>query len=257
MSGQTLHVLCAGAVQGIVKALTPRFQQESGATLSVRFGAVGALKEMLLGGDPCDVLIVTDAMVSSLQASGELEPPATAVSTTTNAQASAPATGYAFGKVRTGVAVPRSRTGGGPAITSSALLKQALESASGIYCPDPTRSTAGIHFASVLKRLGIDDAVASRLHTYPNGATAMAALADAGPDAIGCTQITEIKYTPGIDLIGPLPAEFELATVYAAAVTERSAHPELARRFASLLAAPETITMRLEGGFELDRPPTT
>ena len=30
-------------------------------------------------------------------------------------------------------------------------------------------------------------------------------------NAIGCTQITEIKYTPGVALVGPLPVEFELS----------------------------------------------
>ena len=39
----------------------------------------------------------------------------------------------------------------------------------------------------------------------------MAAMAkDTGAHVIGCTQVTEIKYTAGIDLVGLLPQEFEL-----------------------------------------------
>jgi molybdate transport system substrate-binding protein len=230
---ETLNILCAGAVQGIVKALQGRFADETGATMHTKFGAVGAMKEALLGGEPCDVMIVTDAMVVALQASGEL-----------SAQARAP-----LGSVHTGVAV----TSGQPApdVSSVESLKAAMLDASAIYIPDPQRSTAGIHVVSVLKQLGIDQTIAARLRTFPNGATAMRELgADKSGRAIGCTQITEIKYTPGIDLVGALPKAFELATIYTAAVASNAAHHALAQRFVELLAGPASLEMRRAGGFE-------
>ena len=47
---------------------------------------------------------------------------------------------------------------------------------------------------------------ADRLRTFPNGITAMRAMAsDAVPGAIGCTQVTEIAYVPGVALVGLLP----------------------------------------------------
>ena len=55
----TLNVLCAGAAQGLVKALQARFLADTGAAVQARFGAVGAMKEALLAGEPCDVFIVT------------------------------------------------------------------------------------------------------------------------------------------------------------------------------------------------------
>ena len=234
---QTLNVLCAGAVQGLVKALQPRFERECDALLQCRFGAVGAMKEALLGGEPCDVMIVTDAMVAALQASGELNA----------AMPRAP-----LGRVRTGIAVPSGTAL--PDVATPDALKAALLAARAVYFPDAQRSTAGIHFASVLQRLGIADALASKLRTYPNGATAMRELAAdaAAPGAIGCTQITEIRYTPGIALVGALPAAFELATAYTAALAARAAQPALAQRFIALLAGPETRALRAAGGFEFD-----
>ena len=232
MSDDTLNLLCAGAVQGLVRLLQPRFSADTGATLNARFGAVGAMKEALAAGAPCDVMIVTDAMVVELQGSGalSLKPPAP------------------LGRVRTGVAVrsgePR------PDIATPAALTASLRAARAVYFPDPQRSTAGIHFASVLDRLGLSEELAPRVHTFPNGATAMRELADIGTGAIGCTQITEIMYTPGITLVGPLPDEFELATVYTAAVALRAVQPVLAQRFIDLLAGPATRALRAEGGFE-------
>jgi molybdate transport system substrate-binding protein len=76
--------------------------------------------------------------------------------------------------------------------------------------------------------------------------------AAAAPDAIGCTQITEILYTPGIELVGPLPVEFELATVYSAGIAARAAQPDAARRLIELLAGPDSRALRAEGGFEFD-----
>src|SRR5258706_27895 len=179
-----LNILCAGAVQGVVKALQGPFEIDTGATVHARFGAVGAMKEALQGGAPCDVMIVTDAMVIELQAAGDL-----------GGQPRAP-----LGRVRTGIAV-RLREAR-PDIATPGALKASLLAARAIHFPDPQRATAGVHFASVLARLGIGDAVAARLRTHPNGATAMRELAaDAEPGAIGCTQITEIRYTPGIELV--------------------------------------------------------
>ena len=42
----------------------------------------------------------------------------------------------------------------------------------------------------------------------------MAAMAKAGdPNAVGCTQVTEIIITPGVTLTGLLPPPHELSTV--------------------------------------------
>jgi len=68
----TLHLLCAGAAQGIVRALQPRLLAEAGAAIAGRFGAVGAMKEALLAGEPCDVLVSTNTMIGELMAAGHL-----------------------------------------------------------------------------------------------------------------------------------------------------------------------------------------
>ncbi|MEO8849786.1 MAG: ABC transporter substrate-binding protein, partial [Casimicrobiaceae bacterium] len=84
-----------------------------------------------------------------------------------------------------------------------------------------------------------------------NGAAAMAALAQAQePHAIGCTQVTEILYTPGVVLAGTLPREFELATVYSAAVCSGAADSARARQLVAMLAGTESAVIRAAGGFE-------
>jgi molybdate transport system substrate-binding protein len=122
-----------------------------------------------------------------------------------------------------------------------------------VFFPDAVRSTAGIHFAAVLERLGIAAALAPRLATFPNGATARRELA-ASPAAraIGCTQISEILRTPGVRLVGPLPSAFELATVYSAAVAPGSSRPDAAAGFVARLTGDGSRSLRQAAGFEID-----
>jgi molybdate transport system substrate-binding protein len=104
----------------------------------------------------------------------------------------------------------------------------------------------------VLERLGIRAAVTSRLRAFPNGASAMAALARVpGTGAIGCTQVTEILYTPGVALVAPLPGELDLATVYVAAVTTSATDSALARQFVAWLCGERSADLRRDGGFAL------
>ena len=74
--------------------------------------------------------------------------------------------------------------------------------------------------------------------------------ANQAPRLIGCTQVTEIRYTEGVELVAPLPARFELTTVYTAAVSANAAEPALAARFIALLAGADTRALREAGGFE-------
>ncbi|SFN37532.1 substrate-binding domain-containing protein [Variovorax sp. OV329] len=232
-----MNVLCAGAAQGLVKALQGVFLEFTGARIHSTFGAVGVLRDAFLAGDPCDVLIVTAPLVAELEATGRLMPGSEGM----------------LGRVRTALAMrgesPR------PDVSTPESLKATLLAASVIYCPDIQRSTAGAHFGSVLRELGITDLIAPRLRCLPNGTDAMRELAaDPSPGAIGCAQATQIRYTPGISLLGALPQQFELAMVYSAAVSANAAQPEQARRFVELMSGARTRVMRTQVGFEAVMP---
>ena len=230
----TLSLLCAGAAKGVVAALEPRFTAATGVALDATFGAVGALREKLLAGAPCDVVVLTSSLIDTLEREGHTVPGSAA----------------ALGVVRTGIAV----RGGEPTpdIHDVASLRSSLASASRLFFPDPERSTAGIHFVGVLRRLGIYDEVARRFATFPNGAMAMQALAQSGePGGLGCTQITEINYTRGVALVDALPSGFDLATAYVAAVCAGTRDRESSARFVRMLAGAESRATRVSGGFEL------
>ena len=230
---KNINLLSGAAAQGLVTQLEHRFETEHRCTIDASFGAVGMMKDSLLAGAACDVIILTQALIEQLGTSGEVLTPSI----------------HALGIVKTGIAVKMGDVA--PAVGTLAELKTALQSARGIYFPDPVKARAGIYFMNVLKQLGLDAELASRLHPFPNGATAMNAMADAeGNGFLGCTQVTEILYTDGVGLVAPLPQEFELSTIYTAAVCARAIEPQAAHELIALLVSPEAATVRTACGFE-------
>ncbi|MFZ4473512.1 MAG: molybdate ABC transporter substrate-binding protein [Limnohabitans sp.] len=228
-----VYLLSGGAAAGLVNPLKAEFEAKHNCTLHGTFSAVGAMKEALLQGTPCDVVILSKAMVQSLIDSGHVKAGSL----------------RALGVVKTGIAVKHGTTH--PAIATRADLQAAFRAAEGIYFPDPKLATAGIHFFKVLQTLGLDVELADRFRTYPNGATAMKEMALATGPVIGCTQVTEIKYTEGVDLVGVLPQEFELATVYALGISTQAQQPQIAQALSDALTDTSTEALRLAGGFEL------
>ena len=213
-----VRVLSGGAAQGLVEALRPSFEATTGAAIEGTFGAVGAMQARLLAGEPADVMILSRALIDGLARDGQV----LALSAKD------------IGAVQTAVAVRSSDSP--PAVGSAAELRAALLAADSIHFPDPEQSTAGIHFAKVLKDLGIWDEVANRRRPAPNGATAMRELAAAtGSRAIGCTQATEVLATSGIVLVAPLPAGCDLATVYTCAISAKASSPTEAAELIALL----------------------
>jgi molybdate transport system substrate-binding protein len=224
--------LSGGAAAAVVKGVQEQFERASGARVCGTFSAVGQMRDQLLAGAACDLVILTRPLVDQLIASGHV----------------VAGSARSLGLVRTGIAV---RSGSAmPVISSREELAAAFRAASEIYYPDPEKATAGIHFMNVLKGLGLDAALRSALRPFPNGATAMAEMARSrAAHVIGCTQETEINYTPGVTLVGSLPPEFELATDYTLGVCARAGEPELARQLAELVAGPASEPIRRQGGF--------
>jgi len=228
-----MHVLSGGAAAAVVQGVQAEFEQATGSRIEGTFSAVGMMRDKLIAGTPCDVAIFTKPLIEQLIASGHV----------------VPGSARSLGLVKTGVAV-RSGTPH-PAVSTRAELHAAMSAAQGIYFPDPDKATAGIHFLSVLKALGLDETLRSKFRIFPNGATAMGEMAKSTEsNLIGCTQVTEINYTQGVDLVAVLPAEFELSTDYTLGICTHTQNLQQAQLLADLLSGPASEAVRRQGGFE-------
>ena len=223
----TLTLLSAGAAQALVRTVA----RAAAIEIAGSFGAVGAMLEKFDAGEACDVVILTRKQLDALEEEGRVVAGSIAD----------------VGRVATAIGVLAGRSA--PDVTDEAGLRRALLAADAIYFPDPTRATAGIHFMKVLETLGLRSALEARLRTFPNGATAMRAMAAAPGDPLGCTQASEILATPGLQLVAPLPRGFDLETPYAAAVSARATDPRAAAAFVARLTGPAARSERATAGF--------
>ena len=230
----TVNVFCAGAAQAVLTQIAEKFERDSDHKVNAQFGAVGAMKERVVAGEPADVIVLTGALIDELSQQGLV----------------AEGSRVDLGKVGTGVAV---RAGTPmPDVTNKDVFRGNLLAAKRILCPDPAVATAGKVVLSALDKLGIADKVKSHLKFFPNGYAAMNALAESsGLLEMGITQITEIVANEGVTLVGPLPAELQSIAIYsvgvAAASTEREAADEFIRRLTGFNAQ----TILSAAGFEI------
>jgi molybdate transport system substrate-binding protein len=225
-----VRVISAGAVRAIVSELARAYEQETGNTVTLTFGTMGVVRQKL-ASDPADVVIMSDTVIEDTMAKGGV----VAGSRTDIAR-----TGMGIG-VREGA--PR------PDISSAEALKQALLAATSIVYVDPAQgATSGIHFAGVLQRLGIADAVKAKTRLVPGGYPAE--LVAKGEVELVAHQISEIVPVKGVTLVGPLPKELQKVTIYAAGVAAKSAAPDLARGFIAFLTRPAIKARFAEAGLD-------
>ena len=115
--------------------------------------------------------------------------------------------------VRSGAGVAVRAGAAKPDIATPDAFKRALLAAKTVgYSQGPS----GVHFMSVLAKLGITEEVKAKGVVPPLGQR-VGALVAKGDAEIGVQQITELLLIPGIDFVGPLPKELQANIVYATA----------------------------------------
>ena len=240
-----LRIISAGAAKGLITDLQEPFARTSPhiqLSFDNSFGAVGAMKDIfkaevltLAAEDLAGVVMISsESILNDLIKEGLLDS----------------ASYTPIGWVSTAVA----RLEGDDSIQALPKeedLQHALLHAPVIYAPDTEKSTAGIHFKKVLMALELWVPLKDRIQNFPNGAAAMGQMAkDHIKGALGCTQVTEINYTPGVEVISLLPKRFELNTLYSAASALRGHQATLANDFIRFLCGDSPAKeARLSGGF--------
>ena len=141
-----------------------------------------------------------------------------------------------------------------PDISTVEAFKRALLSARSIGYRDPaTGSTSGIFTARMLDDLGIAKELQPKVKLdssegdRPEDVFQPLARGDIEMQ-IG--QITEIVIAPGIELVGPLPAEIQKVTMLTAGVVTTSKSPESAKALVSFLSSPSAAALLKANGFQ-------
>ena len=215
-----VRVLSAGAMKAMVTDLSGGFTKETGHLVVITSDTGGGLRRRLEGGEVADVLVAPDVAMDALVKSNHALAP----------------TRTDLAKTAIGVAV---RDGAPkPDIATVDAFKRALLEAKSVVYNDPAiGATSGIHFASVLDKLGIAEAVKPKTILWKGGYAAEALVN--GQAELCVHQISEIIPVKGVTLVGPLPAEINRVTTYAGALLASSPSPDAARAFLAYLGRPE------------------
>jgi molybdate transport system substrate-binding protein len=101
----------------------------------------------------------------------------------------------------------------------------------------------------LFKRWGIADLSAPRIVQAPPGVP-VATLVARGDVELCFQQLSELMDVPAVDVIGLLPPEIQLTTVFAAAVCRTSSCPVDAAALLSFLASSEAAAAKRRHGME-------
>lgn len=180
------------ATRQVLAELTRSFTERSGHTVSIEsVGGVDAAKRVQ-SGEAFDVVILASDAIDELIAAGAVQQ------------------GSRVDLVRSGVAVAV-RTGDQlPDIASEEAVKHAVLAAKNIsYSTGPS----GVALAKLFDRWCIADDIKGRMVQAPPGVP-VGTLVASGEVALGFQQLSELLHVNGITIVGPLPADIQITTIF-------------------------------------------
>ena len=154
---------------------------------------------------------------------------------------------------RVGVGVVIKEGAALPDVGSVDAFKRTLLAAKSVAYIDPASGgSSGIYLTGLFDKLGIAADIKPKAKLKRGGY--VADLIANGEAELGLHQISEILPVKGVKLVGPLPAEIQNYTTYAAAVGADAKQPDAARALIKLLtgAAAEGV-LKARG---MERPPS-
>src|SRR5229473_4397688 len=226
-----IKVLSAGAFKQVLLALVPDFERQTGHKVVVENDTVGGLVKRIDGGAAFDVAVLTPAAVTELSGKGKLVP------------------GSRADLARVGIGVVVKEGAGKPDIGSVEAFKRALLAAKSVAYIDPAAGgSSGIYVAGLLDKLGIAAEMKGKSKLIHCGAVAEHIAS--GEAELGIHQISEILPVKGVTLVGPLPADIQNYTVYAAGIGAQAKAPDAAKDLLEALAGPAAAEVLKSKGMD-------
>jgi len=221
-----MDILCTNGVKSVMLELLPEFERARSTKIAVTWSSTNALLKDIKAGLGGDVAVLTAEAVDELIDQGK----AVAGSRVDLARS------------RIGVAVRKGAKQ--PDIASPEALKRALIAASSVA--HSKTGLSGLYFPTVLARLGIADAMQSKI-VIPDPGTAVGEVVAKGDAEIGIQQISELLPVAGIEIVGPLPEPLQKITMFSGGVLRAAKEPSLAEALLKFVAAESPRLLKQKG----------
>jgi molybdate transport system substrate-binding protein len=224
-----LRVMVSDGLKTVVEELTPQIEHATGRKLAAQFNSSKNLRDKIQGGEPFDAAILTSDVLDDLIKQGK-------IAAGTRAEIS-----------RTGMGMGVHAGAPKPDISTPEALKQTLLKAKSISF-NPTGASAA-HTYDMFARLGITEAMKPKLILDAEAGRPQMSVAG-GKVELVISLIPEIKFFPGVDLVGPIPPDFQSYINFAGGIAANTREEGAARKLIQFITGPEVIPVLKAKGME-------
>ncbi len=222
-----LKLLSSTAMKTTMDELVAPFARASGCSVIASYAPSGQIAKRIADGESADLAIVTGPAIDDLIRQGRILP------------------GSRADIARSPIGVAVRRGAPRPDISSVAAFRSALLAAKSIAMSHPVGGGAsGAHMWSVFERLGIAEQLKPKTIFGPGGPAGLIGFyLLRGEAEIGLQQIPELMAVPGIDVVGPVPGEMQLVSVFAAGICTGSRDIAAAKALIDFLRSPDAAAV--------------
>jgi molybdate transport system substrate-binding protein len=223
-----ITVLSTQATEQSTRELLPEFEKATGNTVKIGYTGTLDAKKRIAAGEHFDVLVMASPDIDGFIASGTLVP------------------GSRIDVAKSGIGVGVKAGAPKPDISTSEAFKKALLAAKSIgYSTGPS----GVYVLSLFERLGIANELKPKLKQTPTGVF-VGTITASGEAEIGIQQVSEMAQFPGVDYVGPLPADIQKMTVFSSGIAANAKDTAAAKALVKFITAPEAGAAYKKRGME-------
>jgi molybdate transport system substrate-binding protein len=223
-----IKVLSTQATEQAYRELVPQFEKESGHKISTVFTGTLDVQKRIAAGETYDLIIMAAPAIDDYIKAGKI------------------VAGSRVDLAKSGVGVAVRAGAHKPDIGSTEALKNTLIAAKSIgYSTGPS----GVYLTGLFARLGVADQIAPKLKQTPTGVF-VGTLVASGEAEIGFQQVSELSHFPGVDFVGPLPADVQQTTVFASGLQVGAKDADAATAFVRYLSSPAAAAAYRKRGLE-------
>jgi molybdate transport system substrate-binding protein len=226
-----IKIMTPRSMWTVLKEIGPEFERSSGYQIRIDTDIAATLADRIIGGERFDIFVGPPVQVERLIKTSKV------VADTRTPIA------------RSGIGVQVRAGASKPDISTVDAFKRALMNAKSIgYLLQDGSSGAYLH--GLIERLGISKAIQHKV-VRPDKDIVSEMVAK-GEIELGMVVITQIMTTPGVELVGPIPAEVQSYIRWSGVISANSAAPDIARDLIRFLTGPTALPVFKAQGMEVE-----
>jgi molybdate transport system substrate-binding protein len=221
-----IKMIASNAVREPYRELIPAFEKASVHRVTIDWGGTVDIVKRVGGGEVADIVIIPAGRVDEFVKAGKLS--------------------SRVDVARSGVGVAARAGIPRPDVSTAATLRDSLIAAKSVVL---SSGPSSLYLPTMFQKMGIVDQIKPKILQIEPGLGVGDALAR-GEGDIGFTQMSELMSVRGIQYLGPLPAEVQSITVFAAGIHTRASAADAARALLQFLTGPQSAQVLKSHGLD-------